>query len=279
MRSKICLTVLALVPAAALAWGDDCEFRADRSAGVDAQGVEKVVIRAGAGDMKTVGVAKARRIEARGPACASKQALLDATQINVRREGNVVYVETSLPDDDSVGWARNQYAWIDIGIAVPNDVAVEAHDSSGDSDLEDLASLVMQDSSGDLQIHRVAGVVDVTDSSGEIVIEDVGSVRMQDSSGDISIGRVRQDVDIVSDSSGGIEVENVDGSVLIQNDSSGEIHVEDVKGSVTIDADSSGSIYAGRVGGDFTVRADSSGSIEHESVRGKVTVPSNKSED
>ena len=63
-------------------------------AGVDAKGVEKVVIRAGAGDMKVVGRGNAVRIEARGVACAGKQEMLDAAQISVRREGNVVYVET-----------------------------------------------------------------------------------------------------------------------------------------------------------------------------------------
>ncbi len=63
-------------------------------AGVDAKGVEKVVMRTGAGDMKVVGRGNAVRIEARGVACAAKQELLDAAQISVRREGNVVYVET-----------------------------------------------------------------------------------------------------------------------------------------------------------------------------------------
>jgi hypothetical protein len=274
MRSRAWLTVLALGPATALAWGDGCKFRAERSAGVDAQGIEKVIIRVGAGDMKTIGVANATRVEARGPACASTQELLDAAQINVRREGSIVYVETALPQDEGLKWGDNEYATIDIGIAVPASVPIEAQDSSGDTALENLASVVMQDSSGDLQIHGIAGLADVTDSSGNITIERTGSVRLRDSSGDINVDDIRENVDVVSDSSGDITIESVDGSVHIEQDSSGGIHVENVKRDVTVDADSSGSIHAGRVGGNFTVRADSSGSISHESVRGKVSVPS-----
>ena len=278
MRSRFWLLLLALGPATALAWGDDCKFHADRAAGVDAKGVEKVVIRDGAGDMKVVGRSNAVRVEARGTACASKQELLDASQINVRREGNVIYVETALPQSSDGGWnwGKNQYAYIDIGIALPSNVPVEAVDSSGDTVIEDLAALTIQDSSGDLEIHRIAGFADVADSSGDLDIDDAGSVRVRDSSGDIEIGKVREAVEITSDSSGDIHVGEVGGSVHIGQDSSGGIRVEDVKGSVTVDSDSSGDIYAGHVGGDFTVTEDSSGDIDHDSVGGKVTIPVNK---
>lgn len=278
MRSRFWLLVLALGPSAALAWGDDeCRFHAERAAGVDAKGVEKVVIRAGAGDMKVVGRTNAVRVEARGTACAGKQELLDATQISVRREGNVIYVETELPQNDKAWeWVKGEYAYIDIGIALPASVPVEATDSSGDTVIEDLAALTLQDSSGDLEIHRIAGLADVGDSSGDLDIDEAGSVRVRDSSGDIEIRKVRGDVEITSDSSGDIHVSEVDANVRIAQDSSGGIRVEDVKGNVNVDSDSSGDIYAGHVGGDFTVSEDSSGDIDHDSVGGKVSIPDNK---
>lgn len=278
MRSKFWLLLLALGPATALAWGDDCKFRAERAGGVDAKGIEKVVIRTGAGDMKVIGRTTAVRVEARGTACAGKQELLDASQINVRREGNVVYVETAMPQNNDGGWnwGKDSYAYIDIGVALPSGVPVEAVDSSGDTNIEDLAALTLQDSSGDVEIHRIAGLADVTDSSGDLDIEDAGSVRVRDSSGDIEIEKVRGDVEITSDSSGDIHVSQVDSSVHIAQDTSGGIRVEDVKGNVTVDSDSSGDIYAGHIGGDFTVTEDSSGDIDHDSVGGKVTVPANK---
>jgi hypothetical protein len=262
------LLLLAIGPATALAWGDGCKLRADRASGVDAKGVEKVVIRTGAGDMKVIGRGNAVRIEARGVACAAKQELLDASQITVRREGNVVYVETNLPQNQE-GWSflNNEYAYIDIGIALPSSIPVDATDSSGDAVFEDLKALTLQDSSGDLAIHRVAGLTDVGDSSGDIEIDNAGSVR------------VHGDVEIPLDSSGDIRVAKVDGNVRVQQDSSGGIRVEDVKGNVDVDSDSSGDIYAGRVKGNFTVTEDSSGSIEHESIGGSVKVPSNKNDD
>src|SRR6185436_10311742 len=156
MRKQwMALLVLGLPAAMApmIAHGDDCHFKADRAGGVDAKGVEKVVIRAGAGDLKVVGRTNAIRIEARGVACAGKQELLDATQLSVRREGNTVYVETTLPQDDSNwSWGNKNYAYIDTGIALPANLPVDAIDSSGDAVFEDLKSLVLQDSSGDLRV-------------------------------------------------------------------------------------------------------------------------------
>ena len=280
MRSRYWLLLLALGPATALAWGDGCKLRADRAAGVDAKGVEKVVVRTGAGDMKVIGRGNATRIEARGVACAAKQELLDAAQITVRREGNVVYVETDLPQNKD-GWSfgNNEYAYIDIGIALPSSIPVDATDSSGDAAFEDLKALTLQDSSGDLTIHRIAGFTDVNDSSGDLEIDNAGSVRVSDSSGDIEINEVHGDAEIVIDSSGDIRITKVEGNVRVQQDSSGGIRVEDVKGNVDVDSDSSGDIYAGRVKGNFTVSQDSSGSIEHESIDGRVNVPRNKQGD
>ena len=274
------LMALALLPATTLAWGSDCKFTAERSAGIDAQGVEKVVIRAGAGDLKVVGRSTAVRIEARGNACAAKQELLDQTQLTVRREGNTVYVETALPQDGGGwSWGNNDYAYIDAGIALPANIPVDATDSSGDAEFEDLGALTVQDSSGDLEVRRIAGLADIGDSSGDIDVTHSGSVRLRDSSGDIEIDDIRGDIEVEQDSSGDIEIANVGGSVRIRQDSSGGIRIEEVKGSVNVDSDSSGDIYAGRVTGDFTVSEDSSGSIGHQSIAGRVTVPNNKRND
>ena len=263
MKFRLLLTLLAMIPTAAFAWGDGCELRADRAAGTDAKGVEKVVLRMGAGDAKVIGRSNAVRVEARGTACASKQEFLDATQIVVRREGSVVYVETELPQNNDGSWKLmgNNYAYIDIGIALPSGIPVEAQDSSGDLVIEDLASLVLMDSSGDLDIAYA------------------GSARVRDSSGDVGIEHVKGAVNVVNDSSGDIHIADVQNDVLIESDSSGGIRVEEVRGSFTVESDSSGDIYAARVGGDFTVKSDTSGSIGHDSIGGRVSVPSNKRDD
>ncbi len=273
---RICLGLFALVPAVALAWGEDCKVRAERNAGIDVAGVEKVVLRTGAGDLKVQGSTSAGRIDAKGKACAAKQELLDASQVTVRREGKVVYVETALPQDkNGWSWGNNDYAYIDLDVSLPSGLPVEAIDSSGDAELSDLHSLQMQDSSGDLEIERIAGAVDVNDSSGDLDIERAGSVRVRDSSGDIEIEDITRDVTVLVDSSGDMRISRVQGNVQVDQDSSGSIRVEEVKGNVKVDSDSSGDIYAGGVGGDFTVSEDSSGTIGHGSIAVKITVPSN----
>ncbi len=224
--------------------------------------------------MQVLGRGNAVRIEARGVACAAKQDLLDQTQVSVRREGNIVYVETSLPQDNN-GWSfmKNDYAYVNLGVALPSSIPVEAIDSSGDAAFEDLGALKLQDSSGDLDINRIAGLVEVTDSSGDLDIEGAGSARVSDSSGDVEIHDVRGGVDIDQDSSGDIRIRKAGGSVRVQQDSSGSIRIEDVRGNVDVDSDSSGDIYAGQVSGNFTVRDDGSGSIDHDAITGRVDIP------
>src|SRR5687767_14326403 len=153
----------------ALASDDGCEFRAERKASIDATGVTKIVLRTGAGDLDVNGRANSTRIEAHGTASAAKQELLDKVQLTVRREGNVVYLETQMPQDlGGWSWGKNEYASIDLIVAVPDLVAVGAVDSSGDATFKDLDSLILQDSSGDLDVARVAGTVDVGDGSGAL---------------------------------------------------------------------------------------------------------------
>ncbi len=271
-----CLMSGALISPAAFAWSDGCKFKADRAAGIDATGVEKVIMRTGAGDLKVLGRSNAVRVEARGVACARTQQALDQTQLSVRREGNVVYVETGLPQNDPErSLDDDDYATLDTGIALPAGIPVEAVDSSGDAVFEGVRALQLQDSSGDLRVSDVAELADITDSSGDVSIVRTGSVRLRDSSGDIEIDGIRGAVQLLSDSSGDIHVADVGTDVTIEQDSSGSIRIEDVRGSATVTSDSSGDIYAGRVSGNFTVESDSTGSIEHESIGGKVSTPSN----
>src|SRR5258705_473628 len=77
-----------------------------------------------------------------------------------------------------------------------------------------------RDTSGDLEIARVAGALDVTYSSGDLRIEEVrGALTITDSSGDISVRNAGASVRVSSDSSGYIDISAVKGSVKIDNDS------------------------------------------------------------
>jgi hypothetical protein len=237
-----------------------------------------VVIVSGAGDMKVVGSSSAVRIEARGVACAASEEALQATQINVRREGSTVYVEAAVREGRMWSFGLRDYAYINLGVALPPGIPVEATDSSGDAQFEDLAALKLQDSSGGLRIRRITGLADVNDSSGDLWIESAGSVRVRDSSGEMEIEDVEGDVEVELDSSGNMRITEVGGSVRVRQDSSGNIRIDEVTGNVDVDveSDSSGDIHVARVGGNFTVGDDSSGGIGHDLVQGRVSLPSDR---
>jgi hypothetical protein len=266
------MAVAALAPCASYA---DCNFEQDRTGGDDARGITNVVLIAGAGDFDVRGSESAKRIEAKGKACASTQKLLDEIELKTHRDGSTLYIEAIMPKIYDFKLFGSSYASLDLKVTLPNNLPVDAQDSSGDSVLENLKSLKMLDSSGDLTIRQIAGPVEVNDSSGDIKIHHTGDVTLQDSSGDINLDEVGS-VEITVDSSGDIDIDGASGNVHIAQDSSGDIEIVDVKGNVTIDADTSGGISVRNVGGDFTVGADTGGGIRHDNVHGKVSVPTQR---
>jgi len=261
----------ALIPYTVRA--EDCKFQADRRGGEDVSGIEKIVVVAGAGELDVRGTPNAKRIEATGRACASSQPLLEKTALKVHRKGSTLYIEAELPDLKHTLTIGNVYANLDMKVTLPDNLPVQAQDSSGDSALANLKSLEMLDSSGSVTVRDIAGLVDLTDSSGDIRIDHVGSVKLRDSSGDVTALNIKNDIDVSVDSSGEMTFESVGGNVHIEQDSSGDIDVRNVKGNVTVENDTSGGIAVDNIDGDFTVVADTSGGVRVQNVRGKVSVP------
>ena len=232
-----------------------CRFSAQREGSADLAGVTKVVITASAGDLHVVAKADARRIVARGNACASTQALLDELLLEVRREGDVVEINAGPRRDSKVVVIGNAYSNLDVGIALPPNLPLEIRDSSGDTEVHGVASLVLDDSSGDIRVR------------------DVGSAEIRDSSGDISVIGARGDVTVTFDGSGDIVIEDAGGNVEVGSDGSGDIRIRGVKGNVVIGADGSGDILVRDVGGDFTLGNGGSGDVIKANIAGKVSVP------
>lgn len=263
------LACAALVPAHA----KDCERTAQRSANEAGPDIQRVVVEAGAGDLVVRG-GSGRDVTVDGKACASTDSLLAETKVEIRRDGDTVYVRTVIPDitDGIFGFTR--YAYIDLTVGVPKTATLKIEDSSGDMHVNDVQAATIADSSGDQTIERIAGDLEVSDSSGEIKIAEVGGgLRLRDSSGDVDIDRVQGDVTVTVDSSGDLDIRRVTGGVHILDDSSGEIEIADVKHDVVIDEDSSGSIRVQDVGGNFEVGSDGSGGIRYDRVTGSVRVP------
>lgn len=258
LSAIILLAAIAVAAPEARAWGSSCRYQANLAGQAEVAGASRVVVAAGAGDLSVVATPDARRLAARGKACANSAELLAEIKLNVRREGDVVYVETKLPDERPGSWLDTD-STLDVDIALPGNIPVEITDSSGDIVVRKVAGLRLRDSSGDIAISGVSGLVEIDDSSGDL--------RVSDSGGDVHVG---------TDSSGDIEISDVRGSVRIDQDSSGDIRLSRIAGDAKIGVDSSGDIVAHDIGGGFTVGADGSGSIDYAQVRGAVQIPDEK---
>lgn len=241
---------LLILPLTALARGD-CAHSAERKGGIDTAGAERVEILARAGDL-TVRPASGTALGAAGRACASRQELLDQTQLHVRRAGNVIQVHVETPERMSgIGIL---YAYLDLHVVVPQGLPVEITDSSGDMSLEDVSVARVTDSSGDITARRLRADVEIDDSSGDIRVEDAaGAVRVSDSSGDVVVRGAQ--------------------SVRVPQDSSGDMIIERIAGDVTIDQDSSGDVIVTDVGGNFEFLADGSGLVRVTDVKGTTRLP------
>lgn len=254
------------------AHADNCEHTAHRTANSAGPNIERVVVEAGSGDLAVRG-GQSQDVKVDGKACASSTKLLDETRLEIRRDGNTVYVRAVLPEMHG-GLFGSHYAHMDVTVAVPKTATLKIEDSSGDMEVTDVQAASISDSSGDQTVERIAGDLEVADSSGEIKIAGVGGgLRLKDSSGDVDVDDVRGDVMVDVDSSGDLDIRRVTGGVHVREDSSGDIEIHDVKRDVTIDNDSSGGILVQDVGGNFTVGSDGSGSIRYERVTGSVRIP------
>jgi hypothetical protein len=256
MRRLISMLILAAGLAASPLRADDCAYKAEREAALDAGGARSVRIDAGAGTLRVEGKTGQTRVEARGTACASSEQALGQVRLNATRQGDVIVVKVQIPEGSAWGW--NDQARLDLTVTVPRIMPLAIDDGSGSAEIAHVGTLTLRDGSGELSVSDVTGDLSVEDGSGSIEVAGVtGNVRL-------------------SDGSGGITVRDVGGSVIVAEDGSGSIEVHTVTGSVTVERDGSGSIDVAGVKGDFTVARDGSGGIEHRDVAGQVRVPSDR---
>jgi Putative adhesin len=276
MKRILLLTLVAAAAGPVLA--DDCAFTARRDADIPAAGLSQFKLQTTAGDLQVTGVPGLDKIELRGRACASSAEALEQLQLRHDRSGADLRAFTTTVDDKSgFNLFGSNYAYIDLEVRMPQGLALELQDSSGDVVIEDAGSLDITDSSGDLRIRDPRGDVRIRDTSGDIEIREAqGSVTVvSDSSGDIEVDGARRDVVVEDDSSGEIELENVSGNVRVGRDSSGDITFKQIGGNAEIGTDSSGTIRADHIKGDFRVGSKSGGrsNIEYSDVGGKVSIP------
>ena len=254
MRLRLLVVPLVLITTSAYAGLFDCSNTAPRHASAPLTGVAHITVVGRAGDLKVTGRAGIRELTATGTACADDKDTLNQIQFGVRQNGTDLRIEALIPDRTSSFFSWNGGASLDMEVIVPDSVAIDIEDGSGDTVVENVGPLKMVDGSGELTIRGVHGNANVHDGSGALTINDVaGDLRVEDGSGEMEIDRVAGSVTI-DDGSGSITVRNVQRNVTIENDGSGSVDVTDVRG-------------------DFTVENKGSGSIDYTRIGGKVSVP------
>jgi DUF4097 and DUF4098 domain-containing protein YvlB len=225
--------VVAVAPSLHAQW-----YSEDRTATVDAAGIRVVRIEAKAGELRVTGRRGVSDVVVRARARANEERYLGDIRMVAERRGDVVRVAADLPDIEWRSAWRNVERALDLVIEIPEGVAVEITDTSGDVELSGTGDVELDDNSGDVTIDGVIGNVRLSDGSGEVVVRDVS------------------------------------GSVTVVDDGSGDLSATDIRGSVLVQEDGSGDITVRRVGGSFTVRSGGSGSIRSYDVQGNVSVPS-----
>lgn len=273
--TKLALAGAAFLWAGLAAADNDCAFSAERTAEFSVDGIERLEIRAGEGELRVEGETGLRGVHAVGRACARSEAQLADVQIRLERKGSTLVLET-LPEDDEGFHPRNWFgrgSTLDLTVRLPAGLAVAIEDTSGDAYVANVGTAEIEDGSGDLEIENIRGGLKLVDGSGEVTIRGVqGSVRIDDGSGDFTVTKVVGDVIVVNDGSGEMRITDVQGNVTIGNDGSGEIYIELVSGSVRIEEDGSGGIDIRRIEHDVMIDADGSGSIVVDDVQGDLVV-------
>lgn len=251
-----------------------CAHEADRSFDVDRAGLAALVAKNGSSDIRIRGVADIGRIEVRGRACASSAGDLDRLKVEQRRDGDRLVLEIGRDTGMNISLFGSHYAYLDIEIRVPLDLAIEVDNGSGDIDVRDVARLRYDGGSGDLDIENIAGDLDIEVGSGDIEGSNMGAVTLRSiSSGDVTLRRIGGDVAVGRVGSGDLDLREVSGSVEVERIGSGDVNVDDVQGSVTVGRIGSGDLRAVNVRGDLFVRSSGSGDVSHRNVGGKVDVP------
>jgi len=272
--------VLAAVSTAAMA-DRDCKFSAERNLDIDPAGLKALALVLGSSDAQVQGVAGIKRIEVRGKACASEEEWLKDLTVDQERGDDRVRVTTSKNRNGThINLFGSSYAYIDLTVRMPLELALEIDAGSGDTDVANVASLRFTSGSGDLRANHVTGDVLVKVGSGDALIDDIGSLNVERvGSGDIRASNARGEVKVGHVGSGDVNFADVRGSVRIESVGSGDVGVRHTSGDVEIGSIGSGDVTVDSIGGNFIVHSAGSGDLHHRQVSGKVEVPKRHQDD
>ena len=265
---------LVLTAASTAAFANhECRFAADRNLDIDPAGLKALALVLGSSDAHVDGVAAGKRIEVRARACASEEEWLKDLTVEQERSGDRVRLTATKSHSTHLNWFGSSYAYIDIGIRLPAELAVEIDAGSGDAKVNHVAALTFSSGSGDLEADHVGDTV-VRVGSGDVVVDDLANLTVERAgSGDIRATKVRGEVKVGHVGSGDMNFRDVHGAVRIESVGSGDVVVDRAGGDVVIGSIGSGDVTVDGVGGNFVVRSAGSGDLRHHNVTGKIEVP------
>jgi DUF4097 and DUF4098 domain-containing protein YvlB len=263
-----------LVLAASSAGATECAFQEPRNLDIDAAGVHLLEAKLESADMRFVGDPAVKRIEVRGRACASAQSRLSEISLDQRRAGDTVTLSPRQADQINISAFGSNYAYLDVEVHVPQNMAVRVRSASGDVDARNLATLDFSSHSGDLVTDHIDGLLRVEVHSGDVRAHQIGQLDVvRSGSGDIQASQVRDDVHVGHVGSGDLNFTEIGKGVHVESVGSGDVTVHRAGGTVQIDSIGSGDVNGNDIDGDFIVKSAGSGDIHHGTVRGKVSVP------
>ena len=272
MREFLC-TALILVSANAAAF-NECKYREDRNLDIDVAGLQSLELKLGSSDVRAEGVPGLARIEVRGKACASEQGRLGGLTLEQQRDGTNVTVTPHQADHQSFSLFGSDYAYIDLEVRLPQNLALRIRTNSGDADVGHVSTLDFSSHSGDLTLHHVSGAVGVDVHSGDVRADDIGALEVRHAgSGDVSARNVHGDVKVGHVGSGDLVFDDVGNGVHVESIGSGDVTIDRAGGSVIVDSVGSGDIQVDGIGGDLVVKSAGSGDIHHRNVKGRIDIP------
>jgi hypothetical protein len=214
-----------------------------RNLELDASGLSDVFIDAGAGALVVNGVEGSNEIVVVATIIVdtededdARKLIEDRLRLELERDGDRAKLKAGFRS----GWGWGSDAAIDLDVRMPAQLALVIDDGSGAIKVHDIAGAVrIDDGSGPIELGN-SGDIDIDDGSGSIRLENTGAVRIDDGSGSITIVGAAGDVD-VEDGSGTIDIKGVQGSVTV-DDGSGDIEIDDVEHDLIIEEEGSGSL-------------------------------------
>ena len=236
MRSSI---VLMAMFAASLA-GAAGNYSEERELTLDASGIDKLTIDAGAGAIEVTGeqgrsdILVMATIELPGrDGDEAREVLEEDLILTLERHGGYAALRAEF---DNMSWRFGDSPRVHLDVRMPASLDLGVDDGSGSIEVSTVnGDVEVEDGSGSIRLTDLGGQVVVDDGSGSITADGVGGdISIDDGSGSIEVSRVAGSV-IIDDGSGGIDVRDVAQDLVIIEDGSGGIDYEDVRGTVSID--------------------------------------------